>query len=310
MLMGKVQIQASIVVSGGTTNGAQIGDGIVNLVRRIRVLANKAAPNQNGSSRYVDGALVNCSSQALCRFATIERQGKYVAELSGNNLGNGAAGTYNIFLSIPIYFGDSVNLNNVQTALNLNPVDSTGRPVYSAVQVQIEWAAALGELFAGNDRNMAISGFVRWDDQRLDLSIDPTPLKQEDHYVLIQAAYEEFVDQAMPNDGAFESWLVLAQQGANNTLSDAIVNRLKMQGPGSINFKRNWQAIRQEMIDSGFYDPSTTMTGQLFLDFTCGSLRNSNAAAGLQHQFSVNNPSGAGLDQLRIYTRRVFGFAA
>jgi hypothetical protein len=310
ILEGKVIIEATVVVSGGTTNGVQIGDGIPNLIRRIRVLANKAAPNQNGTSRYPDGALVNCSPQTLLRYAMIERQGKYVAEQSGSNLGNGAAGTYNIYLSIPIFFADSLNLYTVQTALNMNPTDSQGRPVYSAVQVQVELAATLSELFSGNDRNMVVSGMVRWDDTRLGLSKDSIPLKQEDHYALIQAAYEEFVDPAMPNDGAFESWLILAQQGVPSlALSDAIVNRLKIQGT-SLNFKQNWQAMRQQMIDDGFYDPSSTLTGQLFLDWTHGLLANSNAAAGLQHQFSVNNPSGAGLDRLRIYTRRVFGLAA
>jgi len=307
---GKVQIEATVTISGGTTSGTQIGDGIVNLVRRIRVLANKAAPNANGASRYPDGALVNCSPQTLLRYATIEHQGKYVAEQSGSNLGNGAAGVYNIFLSIPIYFGDSVLLNNVQTALNMNPTDSQGRPIYSAVQVQVELAAALSELFSGNDREMVVAGMVRWDDTRLALSTDTIPLKQEDHYALIMAAYEEFVDAAMPNDGAFESWLILAQQGSPGLqLSDGLINRLKLQG-SQLNYKRNWQAMRQAMIDDGWYDPAQTMTGQFFIDWTHGLLANSNAAAALQHQFSVNNPSGAGLDRLRIYTRRVFGLAS
>lgn len=310
ILEGKVIIEAQVVISGGTTNGTQIGDGIVNMIRRIRVLANKAAPNANGTSRYPDGALVNCSPQTLLRYAIIEHQGKYIGEQAASNLGNGAAGTYNIYLSVPIYFADSVNLNNVQTALNMNPTDSQGRPIYSAVQVQVELALNLSELFSGNDRAWAISGLVRWDDTRLALTSDTIPLKQEDHYALIQAAYEEFVDAAMPNDGAFESWLILAQQGVPSlALSDAIINRLKIQGTG-LNFKQNWQAIRQQMLDDGWYDPAQTATGQFFLDWTHGMLANSNAAAGLQHQISVNNPSGAGLDRLRIYTRRVFGLGS
>jgi hypothetical protein len=310
ILVGKVAIEAQIVISGGTTSGTPIGDGICNLIRRIRVLANKAAPNANGSSRYPDGALVNCSPQSLLRYAIIEHSGKFVMEQSGSVLGSGAAGTYNIYLSVPIFFADSVQKNNVQTALNMNPTDSQGRPIYSAVQVQVELAQNLSELFSGNDRAMAVSGMVRWEDDRLALTNDSTPLKQEDHYALIQAAYEEFVDPAMPNDGAFESWLILAQQGQPAlALSDAIINRLKIQGTG-LNFKQNWQAIRQQMIDDEWYDPSQSATGQFFLDWTHGLLANSNAAAGLQHQFSVNNPSGAGLDQLRIYTRRVFGLAS
>lgn len=310
ILVGKVIIEATVTISGGTTNGTVIGDGIVNLIRRIRVLANKAAPNANGASRYPDGALVNCSPQTLLRYATIEHQGKYIGEQSGSLLGSGAAGAYPIYLSVPIYFADSVNLNNVQTALNMNPTDSQGRPIYSAVQVQVELAATIDELFSGNDRTMVVAGMVRWDDTRLALSSDTVPLKQEDHYALIQAAYEEFVDPAMPNDGAFESWLILAQQGVPGlTLSDALINRIKIQGTG-LNFKQNYQAIRQQMLDDGWYDPSQNATGQFFLDWTHGLLANSNAAAGLQHQLSVNNPSGAALDRLRIYTRRVFGLGS
>ena len=70
------------------------------------------------------------------------------------------------------------------------------------------------------------------------------------------------------------------------------------------------------MIEDGWYDPSTlgasapySAVGQFFIDWTHGLLQNSNAASGLQHRMSVNNPSGAGQDRLRIYTRRIFGLA-
>jgi hypothetical protein len=308
---GKIIIEATVTIAGGTTNGTVIGDGgPTNLIQRIRVIANKAAPNANGTSRYPDGALVNCSPQTLLRYATIEHQGKYFGELSGSTLGNGAAGVYNIYFSVPIYWADSVLQNNTATALNMNSVDSQGRPIYSAVQVQIEFAQTIQQIFSGNDRTMTVAGFVRWDDTRFALTSDTVPLKQEDHYALIQAAYEEFVDPGMPQDGAFESWLILAQQGSPSlALSDALINRIKLQS-GQINFKQNWQAIRQQMFDDGWYDPAQNAVGQFFIDFTNGSLRNTNQAAGLLQQFSVNNPSGAGLDRLRIYTRRVFGLAA
>ena len=154
---------------------------------------------------------------------------------------------------------------------------------------------------------MAVAGMVRWEDFRLGLSTDTIPLKQEDHYALIQAPQEEFVDAAMPNDGAFTSWLILAQQNIPAyALSDVILNRLEIRG-ATLNFKQHWQGIRQAMIDDGFYDPAQNTTGQFFIDWTHGLLQNSNAAAGLQPIFSVNNPSGAGLDRLRIYTRRIYG---
>ena len=104
----------------------------------------------------------------------IETNGKYVGEQSGSLLGGGAAGVYNIYLSVPIFFGDSVQKNNVQTALNMNPQDSQGNPVYSAVQVQVELAASIDELFAGSDRTMTVAGMVNYGDIRLGLAIDTT----------------------------------------------------------------------------------------------------------------------------------------
>lgn len=306
ILRGNIIIDATVTISGGTTNGTPICEGgATNLVQRVKVIANKAA-----GSRYRGGALVDCDVQSLLRYAIVEHSGKFVAEQSGSTLGDGAAGAYPIYLSIPIYFGDSVNLNNVQTALNMNPVDSTGKPIYSAVQVQVDIASVLTQLFAGSDRAIAIAGMVEWRDDRLALSADTTPLIQEDHYAYIQNANVEFVDAGMPNDGAFTSWLLMAQEGSPGwQLSDAILNKLEIQG-ATLNFKEWRKDIRQAMIDDGFYDPSTDMTGQNFIDFTHGLLANSNAAAGLQHQLDINNPSGAGLDRFRVYTRRVFGLAA
>ena len=210
ILRADVIIKATVTITGGTTSGVPIGEGgPVNLIRRIRVIANKPA----GSRYPAQAPLVNCSPQSLLRRAMIESNGKYVGELNGSLLGGGDAGVYTIYLSVPIYFGDSVQKNNVQTALNMNPQDSQGNPVYSAVQVQVELAASIDELFAGSDRVMTVAGMVNYGDIRLGLSTDTTPLFQEDHYALIQAPNEEFVDPAMPADGAFTEWLIMAQQG-------------------------------------------------------------------------------------------------
>lgn len=305
ILSGCVIVNATVTITGAGAVGTPIGEGgPVNLVRRIRVLANKAA-----GSRYPNGALVNCSPRSLLRFAMTQRKGKFVAEQSGSTLGNGANGVYDIYLSIPIYFADSMNQNGVQTALNMNLQDSQGNPIYSAVQVQVELADLITELFSGNTGAMTVAGMVEWKDDRLQLQKDSIPLVQEDHYLPILTANERLVDQQMPNDGAFTQWLILGEQGQPGlALSDALLNRLEIQG-ASLNFKEHWQDTRQAMIDSGFYDPSQNLTGQFFLDWTHGVLQNSNAAAGLQHYLSVNNPSGAGLDRFRIYTRRVYGLA-
>ena len=152
---------------------------------------------------------------------------------------------------------------------------------------------------------------VRYGDKRLDLSaVDTLPLKQEDHIALIRGEQEQFPDQLLPQDGAFIQWLIMAEQNQPGyTLSDALIRRLEIQGQ-YLNFKKKWQEIRQAMMDDGFFDPSQILTGLSYLDWTDGILQNANAAAAIQAYYSVLNPSGSGLDQLRVYTRRVFGLSS
>lgn len=307
MLWASVILNVTVVISGGTTNGTPVGDGgCTNLIKRILILANKAA-----GSRYPNGALVDCSAQSLLRFAMTQRSGKFVSELSGNVLGNGAAGTYNIYLEIPIYFALKNSLGGYGTALNLDAADSQGNPIYSAVQVKIDFATTLAQMFIGNDRAMTINGTLQWADERLDIPSDTIPIRQEDHELFITAQTERLVDTAMPPDGAFTQWLILAQLGGPEwAQSDALLNRIEAEGTELL-LKEYWQDNRIAMMNSGFFDPSQVLTGIFFYDWTHGrTLANSNAAAGLLHRFSVNNPSGAYLDRLRIYTRRAFGLGA
>ena len=302
ILSGKIIVTGTVTIAGGTTNGVVISaGGPVNLVKRILVLANKAA-----SSRYYNGALVNCSPRSLLLFAMTQRSGKYLGDLFGATLGSGAAGVYPVYIEFPIYFATKQALGGYSTALNMDPVDSQGNPVYSAVQVRVDFASLITELFAGSDRVMTFAGLCEWRDDRLALTTDTTPLVQEDHDLYIQNANERLVDAAMPNNGSFLQWLIESQAGSPAWQgADTLINRIEAQG-SSLNFKEYWQDTRSEMIDSGFFDPSQNLTGLFFLDWTHGVLANSNPASGLQHYFSVNNPSGAGNDKLRIYTRRAF----
>lgn len=307
-----VTIDATVTIAGGTTSGTAVGDAAIanmassDLIRRIVVLASPAP-----GSRYPKGPLVNCKPRSLQRFAMTQREGKLVGDLLQNgSLGSGAAGSYQIYTTIPIYFATEGNMTSYSTALNMNAMDNTGKPVYSAVQVKVDIAGALTELFNGSDRTLTIAGMLRYGDSRLDLSAsDTTPMIQEDHVALIRGAQHQFPDQLLPLNGAFTQWLIMAEQNQpQEALSDALIERLEIQG-SYLNYKKKWQEIRQAMIDDGFFDPSQTLTGLHFIDWTHTMLGNSNPAAGLQALYSVLNPSGSGLDQLRVYTRRVFGLA-
>jgi hypothetical protein len=302
----RVILVGNVVISGGTTNGTIVGEGgPINLISRIKVQCNRAA-----GSRYPGGLIVDCTPQSLLRYATIEHQGKFIGELSAATLGNGAAGTYPIYLSIPIYFADSALLNQMLTSLNADEKDSTGAPIYSAIQLKVDLAQNLSNCFSGNDRVLNLAGCtVQFVDDRLGLAADTIPLVQEDHDLLITAAQTRLVDPGMPQDGSFTSWLVLAKQGVQQTLADALLNRVTIVAP-SLSLDQYAQDIKQQMYDDGWYDPSQSGVGQFFMDFTNGLLQNSNPALGMAAKFDVSNPSGAALDKLSFYTRRVYSLLA
>jgi hypothetical protein len=147
---------------------------------------------------------------------------------------------------------------------------------------------------------------VQWDDDRLGLAGDTNVLYQEEHIALIGAAQARMLDPAMPQSGAFTNWLVLAESGGSaNTLNANILQRLTATA-STFNFDEYAQDIQQKMLDDEWYDPSTALTGQYFIDWTNGTLNNANPAAGIALQFQVANPSGSNLDQLRIFTRRIY----
>jgi hypothetical protein len=299
VLAGRLTITGNLVVTGGTTNGVALGEGgPIGLVKRIQVTANR-----NAASRYPGGKIVDCTPRSLLRYAITQHNGKFVGELSGSTIGNGAAGTYPIYLSIPIYFADTTLRNQVQTALNMD------FGVYSSVQVQVDLANDLTGCFTGNDRVCNFSGLtVQWNDERLGIAGDTVPLFQEDHLMLIATTFQRAQDMALPLDGAFTQWLLLAEASAARTLADTLLNRVTITGP-TLNFDEYGLDIRQKMFDDEWFDPAQSAIGHYFIDFTEGLLQNSNAAAGLLAQFDVNNVSGANLDQIRFYTRRIFTLA-
>ncbi|HVW78782.1 MAG TPA: hypothetical protein VHB45_14310 [Alloacidobacterium sp.] len=295
ILQGNVILTGQIVVSGGTTSGTVVGEGgPERLIRRIKVIA---IPAQN--SRYPGGNIVDCSPRSLLRYAIAQHSGKFIGAIAGDGLGNGAAGTYNVYLSIPIYWADANLRRQVQTALNADPT------AYQTIQVEVD-TGTLSDCFAGNDRVVDWSGLqVQWADERENFSGDTFVRYQEDHTFYIQQANTRTLDNAMPQDGAFESLYYLAEQGASLTLADTILNRVSISGT-TIDFDLYAHDIRQQMFDDEWFDPSQTAAGQYYIDFTDGLVGGSVPAGGLQIQLDLNNPSGAGLDDLLVYTRRLF----
>lgn len=298
ILRGKVIITGTVTIAGGTTSGALIGDGgPTNLIKRIRVVGNPAP-----GSAYPAGWLVDATPRALLRWQQMLGDwGVYMAEQSGSVLGSGAAGTYPIYFAIPINFADPTLRNNYQTALYADA------SAYRSLQLQVLTGGST-DCFQGTDRTWTYNLQVQWEDNRLDItpSNPATALIQESHLIQIGAANTRLNDPSLPKTGGFLTWLLLCEQGQPGyTLSDAILSRVTVQG-------RNWffdeyaQDIRQEMYDNGWLNPSSNGAGLYLIDQAEGMIQNSNDAGGLEPMISVLNPSGSYLDQINMFTRRVY----
>lgn len=299
----KVIINGSVTIAGSTAAGTAIElGGVYRLIRSIKVICTPGA-----GSRYPDGAVVDCTPISLLQYATAARgQGKFIGPLSGDpTLGAGANGTYPIYFSIPIFFGGGRHPRAGVAALNMNETDSQGNPVYTTVQVKIEFAQLANELFSGNNGTLSFNAMCEWFDERFPMG-DTIPLVQEDHVGYIAQANERWVDQALPRGGRFTEILYMAQAGQPGAqLSNSILQRVHMEGP-DLNLRLDALDIQQDMLDNLRYDPSTTLTGLYALNFYQGNLANAKAARGLSHRIAVLNPSGSGNDALKIYTRRVY----
>jgi hypothetical protein len=299
IIEASVILTGTVTLVGGTTNGTVIGEGgPVNLIQRIKVWANPAP----GSSAP-GGWLVDCSARALLRRAIQNRSGKFFGEISGSTLGNGAAGVYPIYLSIPLSFAKKMQ-NGKQTSLNADPT------VYSDLYCVVE-TGDVTDCFEGNDRVATYDLQLQWDDARLDMgtAANPVTLFQEDHLTPIQGANKRFEDGGLvsENGSLFLAMLIMAEEGASETLSDALINQVHMEGP-TLMLDEFPLDIRQRMYNSGWIDPSAAANaaGLYFLDFTKGNIANANPTSGMLARFDVNNPSGAGLDALHVFTERVF----
>lgn len=294
---GSVIVSGQVILSGGSTNGTVMGEGgPLNLVSRIYVTATPA-----GSSRYPGGKIVDSDPRSLIRYAITQRQGKLILDSNGVTLGAGANGTYaNIYTAIPIYFADTVQRNSLATALNTDP------GTYASVQVEVDTGSVAG-CFSGNNATVDYSQLtVQWLDERVAVPGDTAVLFQESHAALIAASNKRMLDEAMPQDGAFMSWQICAEQSAQKTLSQALLNRVVASGP-TLDFDKYALDVQQTMLDDEWIDPSTAIAGIYFIDFTDGVVQANTVPGGtIQTYFDVNNVSGANLDDLLFFTRRVY----
>jgi hypothetical protein len=288
-------IRGTVTLAGGTTSGAVAGrGGPSNLIKKIVVRCTGAG------RRYPDTVAVDCTPDELLTY-DICQYGKFSSDLGAVDLGDGDAGTYEIYTSIPIYFADSNYRRQYATGMNADP------NAFSAIQVEVQ-TGDIKNCFIGNDRTATYNLTLEWRDERDNsMSGDTLILVQEGHTALINAAQDRFTDGSMPKDGAFLFWHLMTEVNAPTvrTLSDAILDKVVIEGENfSLDLKE--RDLRQTLITDGWYDKAQTATGQYVIEFTDGMITRAVPARTLDAKFKVLNPTGANLDGLHFYTRRVF----
>lgn len=291
ILRGFLALTGSITVAGGTTNGTIVGEGgPINLISRIILRGNPA------DGRYPGGELVDATPRSLLRWAQTRDGGKFIGDLGGATLGNGANGTYAVNLQIPFYFCDPRHVRPIETALNADP------NAYEMLQVEVQ-TADLTACFVGNNGTVTYDLQLQWIDDRENVEGDTFVQYFEDHIFQIPATNNRAIDEAFPKDYLLEDLLILGEQSTAETLADTLLNKVKMQGD-TLEYEKYSMDIKSEQLRKRFIDPSAPSAGIYYIDFCDGYLTGAVNAALLQMRLDVNNVSGANQDQLRIFTRR------
>ena len=102
------------------------------------------------------------------------------------------------------------------------------------------------------------------------------------------------------------SWQITSQLDVAATLSDNLLNQVVIDGP-TIDYNLYANDIRQSMLDDEWLDPAQDGTGMHLIDFTDGAVQANTVPAGsIDLYYDVNNVSGANLDTLSVFTRRVY----
>ena len=288
-----VCLYGTFTVSGVTTAGTLFGDGgPAGLIQKIKVRLNPAP-----GSRYPGGNCVNLTPRGVLRLASI-RIKKLLLEQSGSTIGNGANGTYGIYMSFPIYFCHPRS-KNFLTALNLDPF------AYSSVAVKV-YTGNLSNCFSGNNGTMVINSLaVHVKSISHNVPGDSFVKFTEDHVTQIPATKNDFVDTAMPSGGSFTKWLLLTETTSQATLTDGILNRCEVYGAGA-KFELTAQDLRDKILSEGWLDLSANATGHYLFDFIDGDITRAVPAASIRAKFDINMLSTSYVDGLHFITERVY----
>ena len=286
-------LAGSIVISGGTTSGAPIGENPGNLVQTVQV----DAVSKGGGFR--GGKLKNLTARSILRRRVLDR-GWYVNDDSLGASGlTGAAGTFTLSQMFPLNFSDPM----LQEPYWFDT--SFSCDAYSAAVMTIT-TGSKAICNPTTDRVWNETGlyFDIYEEAQFPGAYKVVELYEDDRPFVIAAANTRTpLDGYLPQGEAYLDVLMITQSTASNNLVDTILNRA------------TWFAGTEQIMDmyaNGIknvqkryvFDQGQSMTGLYYTPIDRDGLLGS-AVGGLRAILDVSNPGGAGLDNIIIGTRRV-----
>lgn len=243
----------SLVVSGGTANGASLGENEGNLAtQQVKVEASAI------DGAYPDGTLLNVSPRTLMRRRIFDNpdSARFIPDVSLGISGlSGAAGTFTLNLPLKKYWALPWLRRPFDTALD------TG--MFSTLL----WTITNGSRdrqFSGNDRTFNYAG-VYWDiyhkfQAYRGTGLGPIAVLYDDDKVknIAGANSRLEINKELVSDGIYTDILLMTET-TNQVLADTILNRWFMSSNTDEFFNPYALDLRAEMEDA-IGDASTTST--------------------------------------------------
>jgi len=292
-------VRGNIVLSAGTTNGTRSQEDPAGIFNNIQI---DATPMPGGL--YRGGKVFNASPRSILRMNVFDR-GRFQDDLGGSNSVTGAAGTFPINLRLPINFALPNGLKPIDTALRLDQ--------FSDITMTFNMSS-IAAMLVGCDRTVDWTQLYIEVVERRAYSVNAAKktgfwplgtLFQDDHFFQIAAANNRFtIDSQLPHVDPYVEALLMTQSTAQNTLVDTILNRVtQYQGLESFSdiFERDLRMLNNDEITEV---ANTALTGMYFLRLSDRRLSNL-VLPTYNLVLDVNNPGGANLDSLLLFTRRL-----
>lgn len=284
-------LRGSLVISGGTTSGAFVGENPGAFVQSIQLDATSAG------GKFRGGKMRNLTARSILRRRIFDR-GYLQPDLSLGASGlSGAAGTFTLNQPYTIHHALPRLRNQFNTAFCCDGYTqatftiTTGTKALMNPTTDRTWSEAALQFDHVDDRVWPAAGYK------------VAELYDDDRPFIINAAQSRTpFNNILPQDAPYLDALLIAQSTASNTLVDTIVNRVTwFSGSAQVyDAPNDYIKAYQERYITDF---AASMTGLYYTPIDRDGLLGS-AMYGMTGVLDLSNPGGAGADNLIVATRR------